>query len=315
MKVRRNISRKADFAPSRPSDYAPSPPLAMSHKLARSARDAKAQRKDGNVKGGTAVGIWILRQRSLSMGRYLETQFDAKCYSPNETAASTDKKEFFGRFHEHRQWILIMTTGIAVRYLQGLLKDKKSDPGVVVLDEGGRFAISLSGGHEGGANQLAYRVANLVGAVPVITTATETLKPLVIGVGCRRGVSSEQIDSAIEHGLAHIVRSRSEVREIATIDVKQNEAGLNAWCAGNGVALRVIPRELVQQRPWVRQPSDWVRKSIGVDGVCEACALLATFRGRLLLPKTILDGVTVAIVEESALASCNPTEKSQPLKR
>jgi cobalt-precorrin 5A hydrolase len=208
-----------------------------------------------------------------------------------------------------------MTTGIAVRYLQGLLKDKQSDPGVVVLDEGCRFAIPLSGGHEGGANQLAYRVANLVGAVPVITTATETLKPLVIGVGCRRGVSSEQIGSAIEHGLARIERSRSEVREIATIDLKQDEPGLNAWCERNGVALRVIPRELVQQRPWVTEPSDWVRKNIGVDGVCEACALLATFRGRLLLPKTILDGVTVAIVEESALASCDPTEKSEALKR
>jgi cobalt-precorrin 5A hydrolase len=286
MKVRRKISRKV----------------------------AKAQTKDRKVKGGTAIGIWILRQRALSVGRYLATQFDAECYSPNETSPSTNREEFFRRFHEHRQWVLVMTTGIAVRYLQGLLRDKESDPGVVVLDEGCRFAVSLSGGHEGGANQLAYRVANLMGAIPVITTATETLKPLVIGVGCRRGVSSEQIDSAIEYGLTSIQRSRSEVREIATIDLKQDEPGLNAWCDRNRVALRVIPRALVQERPWVTQPSDWVRKSIGVDGVCEACALLATFRGRLLLPKTIQDGVTVAIVEESAPASYGTTEESEPLK-
>jgi cobalt-precorrin 5A hydrolase len=144
-----------------------------------------------------------------------------------------------------------------------------------------------------------------VGAVPVITTATETLKPLVIGVGCRRGVSSEQIDAAIEHGLTLIGRSRAEVREIASIDLKQDELGLNAWCQRNGIVLRVIARDLVQQRPWVTQPSDWVRKSIGVDGVCEACALLATFRGRLVLPKTILDGVTVAIVEDKNEISLN----------
>ena len=262
----------------------------------------------------TAIGIWIVRQEGLNIGRYLATRLDAECYCPNENSGPSNREAFTSCFRERRQWVLIMTTGIAVRYLQGLLKDKESDPGVVVLDEGCRFAISLSSGHEGGANQLAYRVANLAGAVPVITTATETLKPLVIGVGCRRGVSSEQIGSAIEHGLAHIERTRSEVREIATIDLKQDEPGLKAWCERNGVALRVIPRELVQQRPWVTEPSDWVRRNVGVDGVCEACALLATFRGRLLLPKTIQDGVTVAIVEECALANCYTTEKLEGSK-
>jgi cobalt-precorrin 5A hydrolase len=296
MKGRRNISRKADFAPCPP--------------LATSARVAKPQRKDGEVEGGSAIGVWTVRRQALNIGRRLASQLEAECYAPDELSPLRNREAFTKRFHEHPQWVLVMTTGIAVRYLQGLLNDKESDPGVVVLDEGCRFAVSLSGGHEGGANQLAYRVANLVGAVPVITTATETLKPLVIGVGCRRGVTSEQIDSAIEYGLTRIERSRSEVREIATIDVKQDEPGLNAWCDRNGVALRVIPRELVQQRPWVTQPSDWVRKSIGVDGVCEACALLATFRGRLLLPKTTQDGVAVAIVEESTSAATSDRKVS-----
>lgn len=246
----------------------------------------------------TAIGIWIVRLQAFDVGRYLATRLGAECYSPDKIPARTNREAFSSRFHEHRQWVLVMTTGIAVRYLQGLLTSKESDPGVVVLDEGCRFAVSLLGGHEGGANQLAYRVANLVGASPVITTATETLKPLVIGVGCRRGVSREQIDSAIEHGLALIQRSRSEIREIATIDLKQDELGLNEWCQAHGISLRVIRRELVQQRPWVTKPSDWVRESIGVDGVCEPCALLATFRGQLLLPKTIRAGVAVAIVEE-----------------
>jgi cobalt-precorrin 5A hydrolase len=268
-----------------------------------SRKDAKAQRKDGDVTGGRAIGVWIVRQQGSEIGRYLATELGGKLYAADEILGPTNREAFSDRFHDHEQWVLVMTTGIAVRYLQGLLQDKGSDPGVVVLDEGCRFAVSLSGGHEGGANQLAYRVANLVGAVPVITTATETLKPLVVGIGCRRGVSSEKIDSAIDYGLARIQRARSEVREIATIDLKQDEPGLKAWCDRNGVALRVIPRELVQLRPWVTQPSDWVRKSIGVDGVCEPCALLATFRGRLLLPKTTRDGVAVAIVEEANLAS------------
>ncbi len=48
-----------------------------------------------------------------------------------------------------------------------------SDPAVVVMDEGGRFAISLLSGHLGGANKLAQTVAKLIGATPVITTATD----------------------------------------------------------------------------------------------------------------------------------------------
>jgi cobalt-precorrin 5A hydrolase len=295
MKNRRNISRKAPSATLPPR---------------RMRAGAKAQRKDGEVKGDSAIGIWIVRPQGFDLGQHLAAELGGKCYAPDEILGLTNREAFSDQFHEHRQWVLVMTTGIAVRYLQGLLTSKESDPGVVVLDEGCRFAVSLLGGHEGGANQLAYRVANLMGALPVITTATETLKPLVIGVGCRRGVSSEQIDSAIEHGLGLVQRSRSEVREIATIDLKQDELGLNEWCQSHEVPLRVIHRELVQQRPWVTKPSDWVRESIGVDGVCEACALLATFRGRLLLPKTIRAGVTVAIVEEKTEIS--PHQESTP---
>lgn len=53
----------------------------------------------------------------------------------------------------------------------------------------GRFAISLLAGHEGGANQFAYRIVTAIGAVPVINTATKTIKPLVVGIGCRKDIS------------------------------------------------------------------------------------------------------------------------------
>lgn len=67
----------------------------------------------------------------------------------------------------------IMATGIAVRHLGPLLRGKDSDPAVVILDEGGQFAISLLSGHLGGANELARQVAGLLGATPVITTASD----------------------------------------------------------------------------------------------------------------------------------------------
>lgn len=69
--------------------------------------------------------------------------------------------------------VFIGATGIAVRAIAPCLRGKLEDPAVVVLDEGGRFAISLLSGHVGGGNRLALRVAQAVGAQPVVTTATD----------------------------------------------------------------------------------------------------------------------------------------------
>ena len=65
--------------------------------------------------------------------------------------------------------------GATARMIAPLLADKKTDPGVVVVDEAGRFAIPLVGGHVGGANELARRIAEGLGATAVVSTATDSL--------------------------------------------------------------------------------------------------------------------------------------------
>ncbi|MEU6258248.1 precorrin-3B C(17)-methyltransferase [Streptomyces sp. NPDC047043] len=78
-------------------------------------------------------------------------------------------------FAECEQLVCFLATGAVVRLVAPLLGDKKSDPGVVCVDEGGRFAVSLVGGHGGGANELAEQVGELLGARPVVTTATDAV--------------------------------------------------------------------------------------------------------------------------------------------
>ncbi|MGV9907452.1 precorrin-3B C(17)-methyltransferase [Streptomyces sp. NPDC003388] len=78
-------------------------------------------------------------------------------------------------FAECEQLVCFLATGAAVRLLAPLLGDKAADPGVVCVDEGGRFAVSLLGGHGGGANELAREVGGLLGAEPVVTTATDAV--------------------------------------------------------------------------------------------------------------------------------------------
>ena len=78
-----------------------------------------------------------------------------------------------GRWADVDGFVLVCATGIAVRAIAPLLAGKTADPAVVVVDDGGRFAIALTGGHRGGANVLAREVAALLGAEPVVTTATD----------------------------------------------------------------------------------------------------------------------------------------------
>jgi len=71
--------------------------------------------------------------------------------------------------------ILFLATGAAVRLLSPLLEDKRRDPGVVCVDDAGKFAVALAGGHAGNANGLAHRVADALGTTPIITTASDVL--------------------------------------------------------------------------------------------------------------------------------------------
>lgn len=254
------------------------------------------------------LGIWSVRPESEALACVLQNRLGGVLYRPwlNTTgdeqpahAATSQKQQFAAAYRNHPQWIMIAASGIAVRFVDGLAQDKHSDPAIVVVDEAGRFAVSLLAGHEGGANRLAYRVANAIGAVPVITTATEALKPLVVGIGCRKGVTVEQIAAAVNQALGE--RQLNEVRELVTIDLKANEPGLLDFCKQHDLPLRVLASATVAARPWVTKPSDWVQQNVGLPGVCEPCALIAGSRGKLIVPKLALNGVAVAVVEDKSI--------------
>ncbi|MBI5583433.1 MAG: cobalamin biosynthesis protein [Deltaproteobacteria bacterium] len=209
-------------------------------------------------------------------------------------------KEIFTQFDG---LVFVMPTGVVVRAVAPLIKHKTRDPAVVVVDVGGRFAISLLSGHEGGANDLAVTVGNILGAEPVVTTTTEALKQVIVGVGCRKGVSAGKILQAIETALAEAGVKREEIRWLASADVKAEEAGLIQAAQALGVPLRLVDSEEIRRSSKPFQHSEFVQEKVNVPAVAEAAALLAGRRTRLILPKKAGDGVTVALARENFLWS------------
>lgn len=76
-------------------------------------------------------------------------------------------------FDSYDSLYFVMASGIVVRTIAPLLKSKDIDPAVITGDEDGKFVVSLLSGHLGGANELASLIAENIGGIPVVSTASD----------------------------------------------------------------------------------------------------------------------------------------------
>ena len=110
------------------------------------------------------------------------------------------------RFEDSDDIVFIGACGIAVRSIASFVKSKQTDPAVVAVDENGKFAISLLSGHIGGANELTAMIAELLDAVPVITTATDINNKFAVDVFARQNgcfISDMQLAKEISAALVN----------------------------------------------------------------------------------------------------------------
>ena len=129
----------------------------------------------------------------------------------------------------------------------------------------------------------------------------------VIGIGCRRGVSVEQIHAAVFGALG--TRSLASTRALASIDSKKDETALLEFAARHGLPLQFFSKQDIAQVG--TSTSERVQALLGIDGVCEPCALLASRNGRIIVPKRVTDGVTVAIAEDDLGQEINQQTDNQ----
>lgn len=127
---------------------------------------------------GAKLGAKLLKElkrdghecRGYVLEKFLNPFHEANGLEPLKSSL----QEWTGNQFETREGLIFIgAAGIAVRAIAPWVKDKRTDPAVVVIDDSGRFSISLLSGHLGGANGLAEETAKLTGGIPVITTATD----------------------------------------------------------------------------------------------------------------------------------------------
>ena len=108
-------------------------------------------------------------EAGLAIAKTISASFDAEIFYKDKNIDKVLEKEW----SSIETIIFISATGIAVRKIAHLIKDKYTDPAVLVIDDKAKHVISLLSGHIGGANELAIAIAKKIGAEPVITTASD----------------------------------------------------------------------------------------------------------------------------------------------
>ena len=114
------------------------------------------------------VGIRSCAPLASFLAFYMNLMFEDVCLLTTNSSS-----ELFEQMAAHHALVFVGACGIAVRAIAPWITDKLHDSPVLVMDEQGQYVIPLLSGHVGGANELAVRLAEELGAVPVITTATD----------------------------------------------------------------------------------------------------------------------------------------------
>ena len=178
------------------------------------------------------TSVLAITKNGVNIGENLKNIFpDWSVFAPSKLTTDTPGITWYSEpttekivelFKNNNALICIFSLGAVIRLIAPYLKDKKTDPAVIVIDDKTNFVISVLSGHIGGANELTEEIAEKLGALSVITTAADVNKTIAVDLVGREFNWKIDDDSTVTKISAHMVNEEP-------IGVLQ-EAGNKNWC-------------------------------------------------------------------------------------
>lgn len=168
----------------------------------------------------TPQSAQTLAQFCPNLGATIYLPEGVKAIAPSQAYSGSLKDQVVSLWSSQRSLVFCLAAGAVVRLIAPLLTDKAHDPAVVVLDPEGKFVISLCGGHQGGGDRLTQLIAELIGATPILTGASQQFPwPAIDVLGLPYGWNKGSGDWT---GLSAAIAKRE------TVEIIQN-AGSPLW--------------------------------------------------------------------------------------
>jgi len=178
------------------------------------------------------ISVLAITKNGVNIGLRLKEYFpNWKIYAPSKFlngdkeiiwySESTSEK-LVELFKNNNALVCLFSLGAVIRLIAPYLKDKKTDPAVIVIDDKTNFVISVLSGHLGGANELTQVIAQKLNAIPVITTAADVNKTIAVDLVGREFGWKIDNDSTVTKISAHMVNEEN-------IGIYQEVGKINWW--------------------------------------------------------------------------------------
>ncbi|MGI0068895.1 MAG: cobalt-precorrin 5A hydrolase, partial [Nitrosopumilaceae archaeon] len=162
-----------------------------------------------------SIAIIAITKNGIEIAKSLKNRFSQwEVFVPAKFSNNDSKINWFEDsttskvgelFKKYDALVCIFSLGAVIRLVSPHMKDKKTDPAVVVIDDTAKFVISTLSGHLGGANKLTEEISSILNATPVITTAADVNKTIAVDlVGKEFGWTTDD-DSTITRVSAFMV--------------------------------------------------------------------------------------------------------------
>jgi cobalt-precorrin 5A hydrolase len=165
------------------------------------------------------VSVLAITKNGINIGLRLKEYFPSwEIFAPSKFSDDSNRIVWYSEstsekiielFKNNNALICLFSLGATIRLIAPYLKDKKTDPAVIVIDDKTSFVISVLSGHLGGANELTQIIAQKLGAIPVITTAADVNKTIAVDLVGREFGWKIDDDSTVTKISAYMVNEEN----------------------------------------------------------------------------------------------------------